>query len=350
MSTVMKQAAWAPHETPAMAAFLDNLVTDCLKALRPRAIDWIALVAGSGRIGPMMWLLAHGTGEVPEHAGIFAAAAAAGQTPMLLFLQQSRAIPASWNEDTCASAARSGQLASLNFLRSRDPPCPWTPQCCSEASKNGHLHVVRWLHGRVPASFWTEACCVEAAVHGHLDVLKFLRGMRPPTPWPAAICSVATEHFQVEVLRWLLKQGCPWSATEAAQAPHMLAVLGDIQRMQRRPVGMRDLYAQCRLAARHGQLEMLRLLLACGGCSMQETPPHLIIELVRSWYCFKGLVRWAKKHGEPPAQWRGSQGGQRAQQAWQADTLRQYIALPLDIQKRIEAEALLSPAAAKGLS
>ena len=210
----------------------------------------------------------------------------------------------------------------------------------------------------------------------------------------------------MDVLRWLLELGCPWSVIDAAQAPHMVAALGDIQRMQRRPVGMRDMITQCAMATRHGKLEMLKwllgpssrftepafahqqmvdldqledangkdliagsswahmtfprdlasvsleflLVLAKCGCSMRETHPHLILKLVQSWYCFKGLVRWAEHHDKAPAQWRGPRGGQRAKQAWQAEPLRQYIRLPPDVQDRIEAEAFFSPAAAKRLS
>ncbi|KAK9866716.1 hypothetical protein WJX84_003512 [Apatococcus fuscideae] len=166
-----------------------------------------------------------------------------------------------------------------------------------------------------------------------------------------------------------MNQGHPWPLAEARSAPCMVAALGDVQRMQRLRISSRkELVAVLEVTAERGHLELLRGLLkhrkrvtvpptvcqqaadydqvemAKHGCPM---PPHLVSELVQSWYCFVGLMRWAERQIMPPFDWQGAQDGLRAQQAWQMGLLQQIIRLPPEIQEKIAEDAFLSPDAAK---
>ena len=407
MTMVARQAAWAAGESLIKAEFLDKLLIACLKALKPQDDLEAELVAASGRVLPMEWLLTNGTlwrGHSLTCTQLSAAAAAAGQIPMLLFLSQSRLAseaPA-WNKHALTSAARNGQLETLKWLRTQSPPCPWSFRCCIEAASNGHLDVLRWLSAHAPEESWTEACCVQAARSGHTDVLKYLQDKVPRCFWTTSICCEAAAHSHVVTLRWLLGQGYPWSLAEALRFPDMVAAVGSMPHLKRMHIMEEDLAPMLEAAAEFGQLELMAsllerfpsfvpppgvcqqaadynqleivqhlmaliprasfpdhledashrclLVLAQCGCPMQASHPHLVAELVQSWYTFMGLVRWAGKQAAPPLQWRGSRCGQRAQQAWQSGLLRLFCSDNFaNLALRIAADAFLSPDAAMQL-
>jgi hypothetical protein len=52
----------------------------------------------------------------------------------------------SWSEDTCEEAAKHGNLAVLQWLRSRPTPCPWFKlECGNAARKGGHKATEAWV-------------------------------------------------------------------------------------------------------------------------------------------------------------------------------------------------------------
>ena len=69
----------------------------------------------------------------------------------------------------CKSAAKHGNLASLQFLRSVN--CDWDEWTCANAAKNGHLNVLKWC--REHDCQWDEWTCANAAQNGHLNVLQW---------------------------------------------------------------------------------------------------------------------------------------------------------------------------------
>lgn len=75
----------------------------------------VELVASSGRVTAMRWLLQEKDLDEDVSATVLVAAAAGHQIPMLAFLQQSSSVRLVWDklEDACTAAAREGSLKAL---------------------------------------------------------------------------------------------------------------------------------------------------------------------------------------------------------------------------------------------
>ncbi|KAL6063036.1 Ankyrin repeat domain containing protein [Balamuthia mandrillaris] len=74
-------------------------------------------------------------------------------------------------KQTCARAAKRGDLDMLVWLQERG--CPWSRKACKQAAKGGHLEVLQWLHQK--GCPWDERTCRAAAENGHFEVLKWAR-------------------------------------------------------------------------------------------------------------------------------------------------------------------------------
>ncbi|GLC37729.1 hypothetical protein PLESTM_000641100 [Pleodorina starrii] len=220
----------------------------CAKAaLRPDALERVA------------WLHARG---YPLSTAVTAAAAAAGNLPLLEFLLAQGLRPAA----AAASAAAAGYLAFLQALDARRCPVPW--HVMEGAAEGGHLAVVAWhtvlgaaRSGSAALVGWllehrgrwdfsdegpvfrqaVEGGCGEvlrllvargwsmedngdpyyvAAVNGDLATLSCLRELGCPWGAPGEVFGVcvADGDCAVPVLAWLLQEGCPVGRWEAALA------------------------------------------------------------------------------------------------------------------------------------
>ena len=111
-----------------------------------------------------------------------------------------------WNERTCALAARGGQIEVLKWAREHD--CPWDSRTCASAAVGGHLAVLMWA--REHHCPWNEDTCIAAAVEGHLDVLMWAR--KHDCPWSERTCSSAAAWGHLDLLMWARAQHppCPW--------------------------------------------------------------------------------------------------------------------------------------------
>ena len=104
----------------------------------------------------------------------------------------------SWAEQSCTSAAESGDLDTLQWLRRQVPPRPRSRMSCKAAAKFGHLTVLQWLRSQDPPCPWCEEPCTAAAGCGHLHILLWLRSQDPPCPWSERTCQAASRagHLQ----------------------------------------------------------------------------------------------------------------------------------------------------------
>lgn len=111
-----------------------------------------------------------------------------------------------WDERTCAAASEGGHLDILQWLRSKH--CPWDHNTCSDAARNGHVDVLKWaIDNKCPIK--RENLIWEFAVKGgQIEVLKFLRERK--YPWTNNSCSLAAVCNGIETLKWLRENGCPW--------------------------------------------------------------------------------------------------------------------------------------------
>ena len=102
----------------------------------------------------------------------------------------------------CRSAARHGNIQSLQYLRS--VRCVWDEETCAKAALNGHLNVLQWCREHdCPWDKWT---CHYAAMNGHLNVLKWCREHR--CPWDEETYRrVVNRH--PHIVQWCRENGCP---------------------------------------------------------------------------------------------------------------------------------------------
>lgn len=121
----------------------------------------LVTAAGSGRLNVLQWIneycrngdscpLLPSSSVSPSAlmkmwgSEITAAAASSGNLKTLQFL---RSQGCEWDADTCASAAENGHLEILKYLRANG--CPWNFETYAYACFNGHMAIVNWIleHG-----------------------------------------------------------------------------------------------------------------------------------------------------------------------------------------------------------
>ena len=131
-----------------------------------------------------------------------ASAAESGRLDALRWLREHGS---PWNERTCAWAAREGHFEVLRWAHTHG--CPWDARACAAAANRGDVTMLRWLfRNGCPAV--DKTACEQAAGRGSLDVLRCLR--LNGTPWDAMTCAAAAQGGQLEVLKWARTNGCPW--------------------------------------------------------------------------------------------------------------------------------------------
>jgi len=134
---------------------------------------------------------------------------------------------ATWDEETCSTAALYGHLPILVYLRSHH--CPWDKQVYVSAAKNGHWDVFRYAHenncpkGRGGSA--SSHLCYEAARMGCLEmVLYILQEFDPSTVWDSWTSALAAEGGHLNLLEYAHSRGYPinnLSATLAAKEGHL---------------------------------------------------------------------------------------------------------------------------------
>lgn len=129
-----------------------------------------------------------------------ASAAESGRLDALRWLREHGS---PWNERTCAWAAREGHFEVLRWAHTHG--CPWDARACAAAANRGDVTMLRWLfRNGCPAV--DKTACEQAAGRGSLDVLRCLR--LNGTPWDAMTCAAAAQGGQLEFLKWARANGC----------------------------------------------------------------------------------------------------------------------------------------------
>ena len=106
----------------------------------------------------------------------------------------------------CCSAARDGDIAMLQSLRSPPFNCLWDAGICPVAAVYGHLHVIQWC--RDNGCPWDAKVCAFAAWNGHLRVIQWCH--ENGCPWDEDTCMMAAENGHLQVLQWCRAHKCPW--------------------------------------------------------------------------------------------------------------------------------------------
>lgn len=98
---------------------------------------------------------------------------------------------------TAASAAKSGSLQTLEYLRSIH--CPWDAAVYAKAAANGHTHIIQYARDN-GLPFDPESC-VGAAKHGQLAVIEYLYANKLKIPYEIEL--TAAQYGQIPVLKLL---------------------------------------------------------------------------------------------------------------------------------------------------
>ena len=89
-------------------------------------------------------------------------------------LQWARANGCPWDEETCSTAARGGQLEVLQWLRANG--CPWDEKTCARAVDIRHLEMLKWA--RANGAPWDKADIMreaEESLDEKDEILQWLR-------------------------------------------------------------------------------------------------------------------------------------------------------------------------------
>jgi len=263
-------------------------IGDCLNSVS-RA-EW--MLAHCGNHHPLEWWEDHFDSE------LVTAAAKEGKLEVVKLLREKGH---SWDEYTCAYAAKGGHLKVLQWLRSHgDLSCPWNESTCAHAAWGGHLEVLQWLrdtrlHGRRVCP-WGERVCANAAKRGHLKVLQWLRSHGDLScPWNESTCALAALNGHLEVLKWARSNGCGWDAricSIAALDGHLEVLVLKWARLEAKPPCPRN-ERTCANAAKNDRLEVLKWARA-NGCKWDRW--------VCAWAALNGhldVLKWAQANGCP---------------------------------------------------
>lgn len=99
-----------------------------------------------------------------------------------------------WN-DNCSlheafsDLATGGHLGAMIYIHDHGRPIPEdsTARLLKTAAETGHLPMVQWLRSLDPPdSEWPKTLCIAAAGNGYkgnLRILQWLRDQNPPAPW-----------------------------------------------------------------------------------------------------------------------------------------------------------------------
>ena len=153
----------------------DQAMLQWLRSQEP-PVPWNELVcakaAEHGNISMLRWLRGQ---NLPCPRDVTAIAAAASSDVKTLQWLRGQHPPCPWDASSCVAAARAGKLESLIWLRAQDPPCPWSIAIWEAAADQPNVEILEWLHEHgCPLAEYMICPCATAARSGHLAVLQWL--------------------------------------------------------------------------------------------------------------------------------------------------------------------------------
>ena len=243
---------------------------DLIKYLRSKEIPWnehtFRFAVSSGNIALLQYLLESGCPH--ENPTICSNAVVNDDyekaVRVLQWLHDQR-IP--WDENTCFTSARKGNLKALKFARLNG--CPWSEACLKRAALSRSVEVVEYcLQNGCPIGN-SDICRFAMHDKDHDQALRMLKLLRKfSVPWSAETCRLAATNGNFEALKWAVSTGCNWDRQQCA---NYAALYGNIEVLKWMKIhGCQWDIETGKSAARQGHLETLQFLRS-QGCPCNES-------------------------------------------------------------------------------
>lgn len=144
--------------------------------------------------------------------GLLAAAAASEELQVLAWLHAE--MPSDmWRRSLFAAfeaAAKANSLPVVVWLHDHSDPEDWTAKFSTAAAEAGHVNILRWLCIEcLPPCPVDKTTLAFAASSGQVESLQLLRSLKPPCPWSSDAVSMAIRENNAETMAWLLEHGAP---------------------------------------------------------------------------------------------------------------------------------------------
>ncbi|GFH53307.1 hypothetical protein CTEN210_09783 [Chaetoceros tenuissimus] len=251
------------------AAASGNL--DLIKYLRSKEISWkdntFCFAVLSGNIAMLQYLIDN---ECPHDEPRICSNAVVDddREKALEVLQWLHEHNVPWDEETCNTSARKGNLKALEYARLNG--CQWNETCLEQAVRHRNVEVIEYcLQNGCPIG--TRAICKFATTHNQdhdqaFQILKLLRKFS--VPWSTETCTFAACNGHFEALKWAVSEGCNWDRQKCA---NYAAEHGDIEVLKWMKIhGCQWDLETIEGAARKGNLETLKFLRS-QGCPCNES-------------------------------------------------------------------------------
>jgi hypothetical protein len=166
---------------------------------RSKNCEWHSFVAQTaakhGHVESLKYLVENGC---PVNA--FVACAAAHAVPDI----RDRTKDKLWNAK---------RMEMLKFLKEHGA-VRFMATTCASAAQSGDLELLKWL--RLQGCQWNTRVCTDAASHGHLKLLKWAR--ENGCPWDNKVYDAAARNGHIQIIQWALDNGCPRSDNACSKA------------------------------------------------------------------------------------------------------------------------------------
>ncbi|GFH53314.1 hypothetical protein CTEN210_09790 [Chaetoceros tenuissimus] len=166
-----------------------------------------------------------------------------------------------WDENTCTTIAKKGNLKALKYARLNG--CPWNEECLKRAVESFHLELVEYCLTNGCAIGSRAICHFAMLDSNHARALKMLKLLRNfSIPWNPETCSLAAKAGNFEAFKYAVSNGCPVHRQWCA---NLAAAQGNIEVMKLiRAQGAVFEEQTCVYAAMGGRLDTLKWLRSIG--------------------------------------------------------------------------------------
>jgi len=253
--------------------------------------------------------------EIPFDTESCANAAKGGHFECLRWLEE---VGCPWDESTCSNAAKGGHLKCLEYAHENE--CPWDEDTCERAAEGGHMKCLEFA---LENGCSGESIVYGAALGGHLEIVKWATSKGYPS---TSIYDGAAQGGYLDILKWAHENSIPFTGSPkfySAFHGNYECLKWTLKNVVNNTGLMSDIFEPqtgiaavqggniecvrlaldngfsllesevCAIAARNGNLEMLKFLRG-NGCPFSE---ETCADAAEGGHL--ELLRWARENGCP---------------------------------------------------